>query len=192
MSSFEGGKPFEDKGKGEPITDFDRKVYAALDKGGQWFGKDFKQYLVEYFSLNQPLVPFGQIIGASQFTVQAADVVNTQETTTSTSYTNLSTVGPSLSGLSDGDYLIIISCICQSSDAAEAAIMSTEINGSTANADVDRAQVGGVGFTNTVAFAVRTLASGSGNAIVAKYRSTDAGATATFLLRKMYALKMTN
>jgi microcystin-dependent protein len=55
------------QGKAEDsITPFDLQVFQSLDKG-QWLGKAFKQYMVEYLSLNQPLVPIGQVVGASTF-----------------------------------------------------------------------------------------------------------------------------
>lgn len=62
---FREGSPL-DKHRGvEAITDFDRKVFASMSKA-LWLPDDFKEYMVQYMTLNQPPVPIGQMFGSIQ------------------------------------------------------------------------------------------------------------------------------
>jgi hypothetical protein len=60
--------------------------------------KEFETTMLDRVNLNPPLLPVTQILGFSQFTAQAAEVLASQ-TTTSTTYADLATVGPQLTGL---------------------------------------------------------------------------------------------
>lgn len=180
-------------GKGTPdsvgLTDFDRKVYEALGKHPQFLHKDFLGYMDQRLLMNTPLIPIGQIVGFSQFTSQAAEVL-AEQATASTAYTNLATVGPSLNGLPDGQYEIRFGAAAKISTAVtESARMSLEINGVAASDD-DAALSNVDGVVSVSRVVLKTLAAGGNNTVVMKYRAT--GATATFAYRWLVALKIAN
>src|SRR5690348_16089479 len=54
--------------------------------------------------------PVSNLVGFAQFLGQVATRVNTIETTVSTSYTDLATSGPTLTGLADGNYFVFHGC----------------------------------------------------------------------------------
>lgn len=194
MSSFEQGSPLEKAKPDANLTDFDRKVAAALNNPTvlMLLLREFKDYLVQYLALNQPPVPIGQIVGFTQFTVQAAAQVLTDESTASESYTDLSTDGPTLTGLSDGSYLVLFGCSAKVDTLlGETARMSVEVNG-TAASDDDMILTG-TSFGTSIGRAVtKSLAAGSSNELSAKYRSTDSGTNASFANRWLLALKYAN
>lgn len=173
---------------GEPITPFDRRVWRALAKGGQWLPKEHKSYMVDYLSMNQPLIPVSQLVGFDRFTAQLANVL-TDENTTSTSYVNLTTTGPSLSGLSEGAYIVLFGAQCVPG-AGEQGAMSVSVNGAAASDD-DAAFSSATNATLCRALAV-TLTDPTSNEIVTKYRTNVGGAATRFLRRWIIALRYAN
>jgi len=174
----------------DAISDFDRRVFESISKG-QWLPNAFKQYIVEYLALNQPLVPVGQLVGFSQFTAQVAAAVDTQEQTNSTTYVNLTTTGPTLTGLPDGQYLVLFGAAAEIDTATvNSARMSLEVNG-VAAADTDMALSGSQFLVSVSRVVTKTFAAGS-NTITAKYRSTNAGTNAIFANRWMILLRYAN
>src|SRR3990172_3710227 len=51
-------------------------------------------------------IPVSQLQGWSQNAPKSATTIDANQSTTSTTYTNLTTIGPELTGLSDGQYLV--------------------------------------------------------------------------------------
>lgn len=86
--------------------------------------------LKTWFEGNPPAIPVTQVLGFSQFTAQAATRIATSESTSSTSYTNLATVGPTIGGLPSGKYVFLFGSILQGTAAP---YMGLSINGSTPN-----------------------------------------------------------
>ncbi len=138
-------------------------------------------------------VPITQIIGFSQFTAQSASVA-TSQTTASTAYTDLATVGPSLTGLSDGNYLVIVSALTRNNTSGFNALMGPGINGALPPDDSASAAAGfdtvDAGWTVS-AFSLQKLAAGGNNTITAKYRVNGAS-TGTFTYRNLIALRYSN
>lgn len=172
----------------ESISEFDRRVYESLSKG-QWLPNAFKQYFVEYLALNQPLVPIGQVVGFSQYAAQFAAVrAGAEESTVSTAYTDLATVGPSLTGLSDGRYLLIYGGSSRNS-ATNTSAISPSVNGAAASDD-NFARTAHATYTSVARAITATLQAGGNNSVTIKYRTT--AGTGFFAETWLIALRYAN
>lgn len=164
------------------LAKVDEVAPAALEGLAQW---------IEARGLRTPV---SNIVGFAQFLAQAAPQIALIETTTSLTYTDLATVGPTLSGLADGNYVILFGCRSAQSVAAEgtAALMSISVNGATA-VDADAIWTQSNTYQSAMNFAVKTLSGGGagGNTITAKYRMFAAG-TGSYGRRTLLAIRYAN
>lgn len=152
---------------------------------------DFLGQLRTWFEQNPPAIPVSQIIGFNQFTAQNASVL-TQETTTSTTFADLATVGPTLSSLPDGQYLFFLGCVAFNSGAGNQLTMSIDVNSAGASSS-DQTAADGPAATykvNLVRVVAKTLDNGGNNTVTCKYR-VSAG-TGTFLNRWLIAIRFSN
>lgn len=189
MSGYEAEKPYDPyQSNTEPLTDFDRRVYASLAKGGQWLPKDFLTYLKERMTIDPALIPIGQVVGFTQFTAQTSTVL-AGEATASATYVDLGTVGPTVTGLADGRYLLIYGAGAIKA-ASGSALMSVEVNGVAASND-DAVQIQNTTYVTGTYAVAKTLDAGGLNTVVAKYAST-AGGSCEFNRRFLIALKYAN
>lgn len=153
------------------------------------FPKEYKTWLADYLALNIPDIPVSQLIGFTGFTVQVATRVNTSETTTSATFTDLATTGPQLTGLPDGQYMFAAATSILSSTNQDT-FAGVKIN-STDPADADcAALIGASGALLTVTFVSATLDAGGNNTAKVVYRT--AGGTATFARRQLIGLRFAN
>ncbi len=151
-------------------------------------------YLADYLggagNLN---IGTNQIAGFARFSPQITAVVGagTFENTASRSYTDLATVGPSLTQLPPGYYLVIPVAGMLTTIAANRALMSVSINGSTPN-DSDAAYTEATNIVRCLGISQQKLTAGS-NTITAKYKSIS-GTTAQgqFTDRQIFALRYAN
>lgn len=135
-------------------------------------------------------VPITQVLGFSQFTAQTATSVFTPESTTSTTYTDLATAGPTLSGLPDGKYVFFYGSAAKVTGAEEAG-MAIQVNSDAVN-DTNDACVGQANAYQAMSIAVtKTLSTGGNNTVTAKYHSL-AGASVTFARRWLIAIRYAN
>lgn len=112
--------------------------------------------------------------------------VTAQETVSSTTYTDLATVGPSLTVPVAGVYLLSASCRGYSSATTNNGYMSVSLGGATA-ADADSLTVSLLGAANApshFSYAGRRKTFAAAAALVAKYRYAVTG-TATFAERRI-------
>lgn len=108
--------------------------------------------------------------------------VATLQTTTSTSYTDLATVGPTATITSKGTKAIALWALNQSTTSGSCA-SSVAVSGATTTAAADTSgTVGSDGGRTAIGWAVFTITPGS-NTYTLKYRVT--GGTGTFLDRRM-------
>ena len=148
--------------------------------------------LVDYITQSGIPIPVTQIVGFSGFTAKTASIVSATETRTSSTFGDLTTVGPTLSGLPDGQYLLLYGCTSWigTVGAGKGANMSVQVNSASATtADQTVSQVGNP--VSVMVARTKTL-NGGGNTITAKYASTDNVATASFSDRWLIALKYAN
>lgn len=190
MSSIEQGSPLERAKPSEAITEFDRKVYDSMAKpyAHMMFLQAYNEYMVQHLALNQPPISISQVFGFSQFTAQA-NTVATDQTTSSATYTDLATVGPQISGLADGQYLVLFGSGIYNTSASTQSYMSFSVNGGTESTDHIQADSGA---GNTVIpggrAALVTMESGGNNTIKARYKRGSAG-TAGFTGRWLVVIR---
>jgi hypothetical protein len=151
------------------------------------FPEEYKGWLPEWITQAGIDVPISQVIGFSQFQAQPAANVLTSETTASTSYTDLATVGPSLSELADGQYLLMYGCF-SSNSGSDLSVYAPSVNGAAA-ADADQGGQVATG-SYTMRAVTKDLTAGGNNSVVLKYKV--GGGTGTFINRWMLALKYAN
>lgn len=192
MSSLDtGGSPL-DKPPPGPVSDFERRVSEAMNSPYVQMAllKPFMEYATQYLALNQPPLSINSIFGFTQFTAhfdseQDASV----ETTASASYTDLATVGPSLTGLPDGVYLLLYSAAAKNSIVDQAARVSVEVN-ATAASDADAAETQLTSYSSIMGFSQKTLDNDGNNTVTLKYRTSSG--TGSFFRRRLIALKVSN
>lgn len=170
-----------------------QRVLSAAARNPNLIPADFMAYILDYIQTSRLQIPIGQVFGFTQFTAQQ-DVVGlgSAESTSSATYVDLATVGPSLTGLPDGQYIIIFGCDAHNSATGVGSIMSLSING-VAAVDTDSCQMPDQTKDTSMARAVvKTLSNGGANSVIAKYREGYAAGTATFTHRWLIALKYAN
>lgn len=184
-----GGEFGEDKESAEVPAWFVNYLYAALKSPLFSVPKPFETWMIDKVASSGFDVPISQVIGFTLFAPQEASVLTASEATTSTNYADLTTVGPTISGLPDGVYLVQHGCRAKASVAGNTAVQSVSANGAAASdsdavmADVDQ-------FVTVSAPVVVTLAAGGNNSITCKYR-VSAG-TGTFHLRRLVVARISN
>lgn len=142
-----------------------------------------------WLEMNPPATPIASILGFAQTTAKPATTISTSETTTSTTYADLATTGPTLSGLPDGKYLFLFSGFVTNSLAGNGSLMALSVNGATP-ADDDSAAMNGTSGTTVTGFLIATLANAGNSTVTAKYRV--GGGTGTFQRRKLVAFRYAN
>jgi len=154
------------------------------------FPPEFKQWLADYVALQVPKFPISQVFGFQLQRVRTA-TVDTEQSTASTSYTDLATAGPTLSNLANGFYIIIFGADMQTTGGSAAnVLMSPAINGATPS-DNDSSQAK-TAFPNETSYMriimVHLDTPGGLNEIIMKYRTTTG--TASYGFRFLHALKV--
>lgn len=137
-------------------------------------------------------IPITQVLGFSGFTATVDQVTGT-DTTTSTSYVSPTTVtGPTISGLADGQYVVVLKANLKTSSSSGLALASMSYNGSTP-LDTDAAVCGvTTGLTSCVGIAKVTLNNGGNNTIDTQFRSEFNTVTVTLGNRTLVALRFAN
>ena len=143
--------------------------------------------LVDYITQSGIPIPVAQIVGFAQFTAQSAPFIGTSETTTSTTYADLTTVGPTLSYVSNGKYLIAFGCTASNS-GQNATYISPNVNGTTPS-DNDAAQTATAAAGSLARITTASLSAGN-NTVKLQYKV--AAGTGTFLNRWLVLLKYAN
>lgn len=110
------------------------------------------------------------------------DVVDTAQSTTSTSYTDLATVGPSVTVNSGPKALVLVACGILSDTNSAAAFAGYEISGATSRAasDTEAIELDGITANNTLRTSIASLATGlttGANTFTMKYRAGSNTAT---------------
>jgi hypothetical protein len=156
------------------------------------YEKEFKGWLPEWIGQSGIDIPISQVIGFSQFTAQTAARIITSEGRTSSTYGDLATVGPTLTDLPDGQYLVLFGTGAAVTTVATTAVMNVQIN-STVLANDDNAAFHGATTSTSVMGAFTATLNNSGvNTLTAKYRSGDNATNSQFLNRWLIALKYSN
>ena len=172
------------------IVGFDHLVYnrgttfPASPKDGQMFGYQVDADTIWQFRYDSGITDAYKWVFSGGAPVRAS--VTTAQSTASTSYVNLATVGPTVTVPLAGDYTISVSSK-MSAASSTAGMMSFEV-GATAASDDDALALEMVtaitGFAAASRFSVKT-AIAAASALTAKYRISDA--SVTFAQRVIWA-----
>ena len=174
-----------DKGIETPLTPQEIELQRRLLGSPETFPDKLKSWLVEYVAVNGALIPSSQIQGFSQLTPIQSQVL-TNEGTSSTSYTNLATTGPEVTGLADGTYLLIFGAVFDSSGPD--GYMSPSVNGaSPSDNDAAFQQPAAANRFNIARAVTKSIANNNNNTITMKYRVTSGAPS--FKYRWMVALR---
>lgn len=165
-----------------------QRVFAAGSRNPNLIPQDFLAYVLDWIQTQRLTIPIGQVFGFSGFTVQSSDFVGAFESTASTAYADLTTVGPTLT-LGDGRYLLLLSADIDTDAAGHEAHMSYAINGAS-QGDTPSVQCREPNFVSCMRPSLIALKTGGDNSIVAKYRA--ATGIGFFGNRQMFALKYAN
>lgn len=151
---------------------------------------EFWQYDVQNWVKEAPVFPISQVFGFSQFTANAATTIQTNESTTSVfpTYVDLATVGPTLTGLADGKYVIFWGAGTFTSVAGNDTLCGPSVNG---GAVLGNARNGGTNSVSVTGVVVTDLSNGGSNSITIKY-CVAAAATGSFFGRWLIALRYGN
>lgn len=123
----------------------------------------------------------------------AKDTINTEETTTSISFTDLATSGPSVSVVTSTNALIIIGARMSNNTGGEECWMAYETSGASAFGAAESRAINyessnaGDFVTTTIVDILDTLTPGT-NVFTAKYRVT--GGTGTFRYRRLQVIPL--
>lgn len=139
-----------------------------------------------FLESDPPRVSLQRLTGRS-LVVADPQFVATQESTTSTSYTDLTTAGPTQDSLPPGKYIFFFGAIAKISTAGDAAKMSLNING-TVSEDTFVAQTDLDRFHSIMAIQFVTL-SNDNNSVVCQYKSSVGTSTAGFQARWIASLR---
>ena len=152
---------------------------------------DFLGELKTWLEQNPPAIPITSVLGFNQFLASGATRINTSQTRTSATYGDLATVGPTITGLSDGKYVVLYGAAL-SMNAGGPAFMGLAVNGTNPSDDNEALQGAATNFGVSAMTAVlKTLNNGGNNTLKAVYRS-DGVNTATFNRRWLIALRYSN
>lgn len=153
----------------------------------------FWAYAKSMQEADQPMIPFSSVFGAPLVRPHDAPRVNTAEATTSTAYTNLATVGPELTGLPDGLYVIWFGSGAKTTNVAAFAFTGLQVNGVDPADDSESTESPVVaGYLPGSTVVVKTLAGGGNNTLRLRYRIQAVPETGTFNKRFLIALRAAN
>lgn len=161
----------------------------------------FETYVKDWIGSRLGVAPFEQLIGIPNVIFHLADTVTTEESTTSASFVNLTTTGPTLTGLADGRWLFFWGCQMRESGGAEV-IPQMGLEPSWALISNSHVAEGIIGANNREGAAYARAydgidgpaakdSSGLGNnSVTAKYRRQSGTGTPNFSVRWLAAIRI--
>lgn len=148
----------------EQTRDFMRRLLANPIE----FPDEFKRWVGDYFATNVPLIPYGNLLGARVNIAKSGDYISTQEGPATTAYGDLSTVGPSVTGLADGVYVVLWGAVTGGGE--HEGYMGISVNGDTPQ----NAESAGSQFDQNIAHGrLITVKNDHNTSMVCKYKGTQ-------------------
>lgn len=151
------------------------------------FPEEFKGWLGDYIATNIPKLPISQVFGFKLEYANVATPVATQQRTASTTYVDLGTVGPELTQLANGYYLVLFGAFCDTAASSTTSFCAPSWNGGTP-VDADAASGPGTGPQSRAL--IKELRNKDVNSIKIQYRRSTA-TDGDWELRWLVALKVT-
>lgn len=168
----------------------ERKFWKRYTSFFEEVHPDFLSNLLDYVAVNIPQIPASQIVGFTQFLGTPIAQVFTGESTTSTTFTDLATVGPQLTSVGSGRFLFFFGCQAQTTAASGVAIMSLSTNGAAATDDDSLVAGSDAGTINATSMrAIEVVLTEPNNTITCKYRSNN-GTSVSFTRRWLIGLRI--
>lgn len=165
------------------LSPADADVLQKLLSAPIFFPETFKDWLTDFVGTNIPLIPYTHFFGAQLNIARSGNSITASESTTSSTYTDLTTVGPTITGLGDGTYVVLFGCHL----LGQGALAAVSVNGSTPSDD-DAIHESEIEVTGGRGLFV-TLKNNGNSTLTMKYRK-DGGASATFKNRWMTVLRV--
>lgn len=169
----------------EELSERDLELMERLFSNPRLWPDTAKVWIADYVAQNL-MVPISQVQGFTQFTASYATVLTTEEVT-STTYTDPTTPGPTITGLADGQYLLIFGFQLGPASNLTSAHMSPSVNGATPSDD-DSAQTRAV-EGGTARAVVKTVEGTGSNTVKMQYRRVG-GTDGDFERRWLVALRI--
>lgn len=185
MTSPAGGSQYQ-QDVGAPGGPHGPKITSVFD-----FSAEALEQLAFWLEQRGLHIPVTNLLGYSQNIPQVAPAVLTSQTTASDTFTDLATVGPTLTGLSDGKYFLMYSAIAANNTAGDGAAISIQINATAASTDDEALAQTGTLLTTLVGWTQKTLSNGGNNTVTVKYARVTGG-TASFQTRRLVAIRLAN
>ena len=164
----------------------DEKDFTRYLQNPLQFPDEFKSWVSDWFATNISKIPISQIYGFKVHSIKTAAEITTSQSTASTTYVDLATVGPTLENIPNGFYVAIWGF--QATNAVSNTIsrfMGLSVNGAAVASGFDAdVQVGAGG---RVALLDLSLGDGS-HTVLAKYKV--ASSTLSFENRWLHLLKV--
>lgn len=160
-----------------------QRVLQAAAQNPLMIPTDLMAYILDYVQTSRLIIPIGQVFGFTNFTAFFDDV-STQESTTSATATDLATVGPTITGLPDGTYVVLFGASCRNTTGSAEAYLVIDGN---VTGDPCKAGANTEFFSASRHVAV-TFTGGGSHTLSMKYRQ-NGGGTAEFYGRELIALR---
>jgi hypothetical protein len=180
------------------VPSWDEKHWTPVLTNVYQIAPEVLESIAQYIEQRGLRTPISQVVGFQQFNAIPATSIAAAEGTSSATYVDLATVGPSLSTLGNGKYLLLFGARFSGGSTQARGRMSVSINGATA-LDANGLLGGGPDdVTNalpptSLMLALPVTLSASPNSVVAKYRQDQGGANlAEFSQRWLVALRYGN
>lgn len=179
-----------------PLSPEERELQRRLFASVATLPEEFKAWVPQHQAVNGLPIPASQVLGSSSLGVSVATSVDTLQTTTSASYTNLATTGPQITGLRNGLYVVLFGCQINVPNANETARATVKVNSAAASDTYNvllgqDAASGAALAISTSRTAVLELTDGNNNTLLMQYRGTNGGSVG-FSLRWMIAIRYGN
>jgi len=182
--------PAHDTGELPGLTLEERQLLSKMFSDPLSIPPEWKAWLVSYLEANPPVLPISQIHGFQAFAMHHAEVSPNQTYGGPVdTFQDLATVGPTLTELPAGSYILIFGCNYDASGGATG-MMAPSINGAAADAN-DACLIVPVNVErfNLMRAIAKDLPDPS-NTITMKYLCSQIGPA--FQLRWLIALKYAN
>lgn len=168
----------------------ERELINKLLAHPEEFPPEFRNWILNYLGQNIPPLPVEHFQGYKVLLVREAAPVVTAQSTTSATYVDLATVGPELTKLPDGRYIVFFGCNVDSDLAGDWGKISLSINGAAPSDahelfvdPIPDAEIPGINVVET-----DPISNNNNNSIKMQYKSAGAPGT-QFSLRWMIAVR---
>ena len=179
-----------DPGKDKRLSSEDRQLLNRLLRDPTEYPKELGSWIQRYLGVYPPQFVASEVAGLAQTNFSPLSSINNSEAYGATAWGNTATVGPTLSGLRSGRYVLLWEALLKTSNATYFASLAPSVNG----ADPDSTTAirsRNVDVLSAMAFTLAELPLPN-NTVTMKYRMENAAASGTFNDRQLLAIRIGN